>query len=120
MIVNSIPEERAITLRERAADADKVSAYFLSKSIVEVFITFAYPFIFSLIVYWIVGFQSTFGTFMIFAIFLCFCCLASTSLALFISCICKTTSLSLSILPMALEVGRFFGGFFLSPAKHDL
>eukprot|EP00953_Heterococcus_sp_UTEX-ZZ885_P004665 3011-Heterococcus_DN1.PRE.4 len=40
---------------------------------------------------------------------------ATTSMALMISAFCRTTDLSVTVLPMALEVSRLFGGFFLSP-----
>jgi ATP-binding cassette subfamily G (WHITE) protein 2 len=46
-----------------------------------------------------------------------FCNLAATSLALMISAICRTTNLSVNILPIALEIARLFGGFFLAPAN---
>ena len=45
------------------------------------------------------------------------CSIASTSLALMISAICKTTDMSVTVLPMALEVTRLFDGFFLSPSR---
>jgi ATP-binding cassette subfamily G (WHITE) protein 2 len=45
------------------------------------------------------------------------CSLSATSLALMISALCKTTDMSVTVLPMALEVSRLFGGFFLSPAN---
>jgi ATP-binding cassette subfamily G (WHITE) protein 2 len=45
------------------------------------------------------------------------CSLAATSLALMISALCKTKDMSVTVLPMALEVSRLFGGFFLSPAN---
>ena len=34
-----------------------------------------------------------------------------------VSAICKTTDLSVTVLPLALEVTRLFGGFFLSPSR---
>jgi len=45
------------------------------------------------------------------------CSLAATSLALLISTLCKTTDLSVTVLPLALEVSRLFGGFFLAPSR---
>ena len=44
------------------------------------------------------------------------CSLTATSLALMISALCRTTHMSVTILPMVFEVIRLFGGFFLSPA----
>lgn len=45
------------------------------------------------------------------------CSTAATSLALAVSAIARTTDMSVTILPMALEICRLFGGFFLSPAN---
>ncbi len=47
--------------------------------------------------------------------FMILCSIAATSLALMISAWCRTTDLTVIVLPMALEVSRLFGGFFLSP-----
>ena len=68
-------------------------------------------------VYFIVGLQADAGKFFIFMLFMILCSLSATSLALMISALCKTTDMSVTVLPMALEVSRLFGGFFLSPAN---
>jgi ATP-binding cassette subfamily G (WHITE) protein 2 len=34
-----------------------------------------------------------------------------------ISALCRTTSLSVTVLPMVLEVARLFGGFFVAPSR---
>ena len=57
------------------------------------------------------------GKFFLFMLFMCLCSLAATSLALMISALCKTTAMSVTVLPMALEVCRLFGGFFLAPSR---
>jgi len=115
MIINSFPSERAITLRERAAGTYYVSAYFLSKSMIELVPLIVFPTIFSTIVYWLVGFQPVAHKFFLFLFFIILTNLASTSVALAISAICRTTTLAVTVLPMALEIFRLFGGFFLAP-----
>lgn len=45
------------------------------------------------------------------------CSIASTSLALMVSALCKTTDMSVTVLPMVLEISRLFGGFFLAPSR---
>jgi ATP-binding cassette subfamily G (WHITE) protein 2 len=117
MLINSFPSEREIVLRERAAGSYKVSAYFMSKILAEGVIQVVYPIIFSLIVYWIIDFHHKSSQFFVFALFMILCNLAATSLALMISAICRTTNLSVNILPIALEIARLFGGFFLAPAN---
>ncbi len=37
-------------------------------------------------------------------------------MALMVSALCRTTSLSVTVLPMVLEVARLFGGFFIAPS----
>lgn len=50
-------------------------------------------------------------------LFMLLCSLAATSLALMVSAICKTTDMSVTVLPLALEITRLFGGFFLAPRR---
>ncbi|KIY98214.1 hypothetical protein MNEG_9748 [Monoraphidium neglectum] len=75
------------------------------------------PVIFSIIVYWLVGLQAVASKFIIFTCFMVLCSLSATSLALFVSAWCRTTDLSVTVLPLALEICRLFGGFFLPPAS---
>lgn len=67
--------------------------------------------------YFLIGYQGAAGKFFIFAAFMLLCSLASTSLALLVSAVCKTTDMSVTVLPLALEVSRLFGGFFLAPSR---
>eukprot|EP01119_Soliformovum_irregulare_P025420 TRINITY_DN9410_c0_g1_i1.p1 TRINITY_DN9410_c0_g1~~TRINITY_DN9410_c0_g1_i1.p1 ORF type:complete len:618 (-),score=179.97 TRINITY_DN9410_c0_g1_i1:44-1897(-) len=115
MIINSFPSERAITLRERASGTYYVSAYFLSKSIIELVPLIVFPAVFSTVVYWLVGFQPVAGKFFLFMFFIILTNAAATSMALMISAICRTTSFAVTVLPMALELCRLFGAFFLAP-----
>ena len=116
-IINSFPSERLLVLRERAAGTYQVSAYFLAKNIADALIQLPGPIIFSSIVYWMVGFQADAAKFFIFMAFMIMTSMAATSLALMVSALARTTTLSVTILPMVLEVCRLFGGFFLSPAN---
>jgi ABC-type multidrug transport system ATPase subunit/ABC-type transport system involved in cytochrome c biogenesis permease component len=117
MVINSFPSERKIVLRERAAGSYYVSAYYLAKILSETILQIITPVIFSAIVYFLVGFQPDVVKFLIFTAFMVLCSLAATSVALFISAVCRTTTFAVSVLPMALELARLFGGFFLSPAN---
>ena len=116
MVINSFPVERALTLRERASGTYFASAYFTAKIIADTLVQIPVPIIFSCIVYFLVGLQPVASKFFIFTIIMLLCSIASTSLALMISAICKTTDMSVTVLPMVLEVARLFGGFFLAPA----
>lgn len=117
IVINSFPSERKIVLRERAAGSYYVSAYYMAKIVAETLLQLTSPVIFSAIVYWLVGFQYSAAKFFIFTAFMVLCSLTATSIALFISAVCRTTTLAVSVLPLALEISRLFGGYFLSPAN---
>uniref|UniRef100_A0A914P039 ABC transporter domain-containing protein n=1 Tax=Panagrolaimus davidi TaxID=227884 RepID=A0A914P039_9BILA len=117
MVINAFPAERALTLRERASGTYLASAYFVSKIIVDTLVQVPVPIIFTCVVYFLIGLQATAGKFFLFMFFMILCSVSATSLALMISALCRTTDLSVTVLPMALEVFRLFGGFFLSPAN---
>jgi len=104
-------------LRERQAGFYDLSAYFLAKMFSEAIPHLLSPIYFSLILYWMVGLQSSGAQPIIFIIFMMLTTQAAIALATAVSTIFRTSSLSVAILPMCLEVCRLFGGFFLTPAK---
>jgi len=55
--INSLPSERLLSLRERAAGTYHASAYFLAKMTSETLFQLPVPVIFSCIVYFLVGLQ---------------------------------------------------------------
>ncbi|CAF1061054.1 unnamed protein product [Adineta steineri] len=116
-VINSFPVERTLTLRERASGTYFVSAYFTAKILADTLVQLPIPIVFSCIVYFPVGLQFTAAKFFIFTLFMLLCSIAATSLALMISAICKTTNMSVTVLPMAFEVSRLFGGFLLAPSR---
>lgn len=114
-IINSFPSERTLTLRERAAGSYFVSAYFVAKSMAESIFQLLIPIIFSCTVYFLVGFAPTASQFFVFLGFMCLCNFAAVSLAMMVSAVFRTTDMAVIILPMALEISRLYGGFFVSP-----
>jgi len=116
-LLNSLPRERRLVLRERAAGTYYVSAYFCAKLFVESLLQIPFPVIFSLIVYWLVGFQNEAGKFFIFMSFMLLCHFSALSLSNVVAAIGRTTEAAVTVLPMALEITRLFGGFYLSPAE---
>eukprot|EP01126_Amoeba_proteus_P050240 TRINITY_DN591_c0_g1_i18.p1 TRINITY_DN591_c0_g1~~TRINITY_DN591_c0_g1_i18.p1 ORF type:complete len:459 (-),score=68.82 TRINITY_DN591_c0_g1_i18:184-1560(-) len=115
IVINSFPGERTLILRERMAGTYYSSAYFVSKSLTDIVTQAPVPIIFTVIVYWLIGFQASAGKFFLFMWFMFLCNLAATSLATAVSAIGRTTDMAVAILPMALEICRLFGGFFLPP-----
>lgn len=116
-VINSFPSERLLVLRERAAGTYQVSAYFCAKNLADLILQLPGPIVFSAIVYFMVGFQPVASKFFIFVGLMILDSLAAISMALMVSALARTTTLSVTVLPMILEVSRLFGGFFLSPAN---
>jgi ATP-binding cassette subfamily G (WHITE) protein 2 len=79
--VTSFPSERAIMLRERASGSYQTSSYFLAKTTSD-FITSTWtPAVFSIIVYFTIGYEHTASKFFIYMFFLMLTSLAAMSLS---------------------------------------
>lgn len=112
---HSFPLERNIMLRERAAGAYNISAYFLAKTIGDMIFQIITPIIFTCIVYYNIGFQADVSKFFIFMGFMILASMAATSMSNMISCICVSIELSTVILAAVYEISRLYGGWFISP-----
>ena len=115
--ISSFPLERAIILRERAAGAYYVSAYFLAKSTVDVFSVTWGPMIFCAIVYPSIGYQGNARKFFIYLMFMLLDSLSALSLATLVACVCVSVEMSTVVLSILLEITRLYGGFFISPIQ---
>ena len=116
----AFPLERAIMLRERAAGAYYVSAYFLAKTGVDSFFQLLAPFVFTAFVYPICGlnifdYQKPF-IFLGLQMLLCNC---AVSLSNMCSCLFVSIEMSTVILACAMEITRLYSAFFVSPVLLD-
>jgi ATP-binding cassette subfamily G (WHITE) protein 2 len=112
---HSFPLERNIMLRERAAGAYRVSAYFVAKTIGDMIFQIIAPILYTCIVYYNIGFQSEASKFFIFMGFMILASMSATSISNMISCICVSIELSTIILAAVYEISRLYGGWFISP-----
>jgi ATP-binding cassette, subfamily G (WHITE), member 2 len=116
----AFPLERAIMLRERAAGAYYVSAYFLAKTGVDSFFQLMAPFVFTAFVYPISGlnlfsYQKPF-IFLGFQMLLCNCAVALSNMC---SCLFVSIEMSTVILACCMEITRLYSAFFVSPVLLD-
>lgn len=116
LAINTFPQERMLSLRERAAGTYTASAYFFSKSLADIIIQLPCNFLFICPAYFLIGFQSYPANFFLVFLFVALTACASTSVAIAIAAFARTTDLAITILPFILEVFRLFGGFFKPPA----
>lgn len=113
--VNSFPAERQLSLRERKAGTYNISAYYLAKVISDFLTKLVNPLLFSLITYNLIGFQRDIGKFFIFLMFMILTGQSTAALTNMVTTLCKTSDLSVTVLPFAMELTRIFGGFFMAP-----
>lgn len=117
MTINNFPAERKVIVRERLAGMYPCSAYFIAKCASEVVFQCAYPLLFSCVVYWMIGLRPTASAFFTFLGFMELCVFASNSVALLISPVASNVLMASAVLPLAIEIARLFGGFFMPPIK---
>jgi hypothetical protein len=79
--ISSFPSERAIVLRERASGAYFVSAYFAAKTVVDVLTQLWGPCLFTVIVYFMIGYQMVASKFFIYMGFMMLDAICALSLA---------------------------------------
>jgi ATP-binding cassette subfamily G (WHITE) protein 2 len=115
MTINIFPAERMVIMRERLAGMYPASAYFLAKCATEFVFQFIYPLLFSVIVYWMIGLATAPGPFFIFLAFMELCMFSANSVALLVSSIAGNVIMAAAALPLAIEIARLFGGYFMPP-----
>ena len=116
----AFPMERAIMLRERAAGAYYVSAYFLAKTGVYSFFQLIAPMVFTAFVYPIIGLNLyTYNKPFIFLGFQMLLCNCAVALSNMCSCIFVSIEMSTVILACAMEITRLYSAFFVSPKLLD-
>ena len=111
-VLNVFPPEIAVFKRERAARAYRVSTYYLAKNVAELPLQFAYPIIFSSIVYWMIGFAETAAAFFTFLAFMVVISFTSQSLGLLISAAVPNVTVANILAPLILIIFVLFGGFY--------
>ncbi len=85
--ITSFPSERAIVLRERAAGSYFVSAYFTAKTVVDVITQLWGPVVFSIIAYFMIGYQVQADKFFIYMSFMMLDSISALSLATMGACL---------------------------------
>jgi len=115
--VFTFPLERSIVLRERASGMYRVSAYYLSKTLVEVPRSILFSLFFCVVLYWMVGLRDSARSFFLFLVVIFLTSLTAEGIALTVSAGAPTPQIASAIIPLFLVVSILFGGFFLSNAQ---
>jgi ATP-binding cassette subfamily G (WHITE) protein 2 len=113
--LNVFSSERILSLRDRNAGIYHALPYYAAKVTVELALRAPYPILFSIIVYWLLGLEADAGKWFFFAFTMWLVNVAAFSLAMSVSVWFRMQEISSLMLPLALEIMRLFGMFFLAP-----
>jgi len=107
-------EERNIFNREQQAGMYYTSAYFLSKTVVEMPILLLFPAVFGTVAYWMVGFQPHAEEFFIFIAALIVFAAVAGSLFLTIGSFSPNMVVAQILAPLVVVLFLLFGGFYVN------
>ena len=93
-------------LREEAAGTYRISTYFLARTIVDMLVQIPQAVLYSVIVYYMIGYQPDASKLMIFMCALILDGMAALSLATMVACLCITVELSTVVLSFVFELNR--------------
>lgn len=111
-VLNSFPKEKVIILRERSNNAYSITSYFISKFLIEMPVKIIPGMMYSFIVYFMVGLQtSRFGEFFGIVILQG---LTAVSLGYAISTTFPTIEAAQAVGPLIIIICILFGGFYIS------
>lgn len=106
--------ELPVFLRETRSRLYRCDTYFLGKTIAELPLFLAVPFLFTAIVYPLIGLRPGLSHFMLTLLVVTLTANAATSFGYLISCASASTSMALSVGPPVIIPFLLFGGFFLN------
>lgn len=105
------PEERPVFVREFSTNHYSVFSYFLSRLGMEAFLSAAQMLVVSMVSYWMIDFQLSFGWNFLIIYSLS---MASTALAMVLGSSVEDPKLAAEMLPMVLVPQIMFSGFFIA------
>ncbi|GJD06868.1 Protein white [Galdieria sulphuraria] len=116
-IIFAFPLERSIVLRERASGMYRVSAYYLSKILVELPRTILFCLLFCVVSYWMIGLRDSVDSFFLFVVVMLLNSLTVEGIALTVSAAAPTPKVAAVTVPLILNIAVLFGGALLSNAE---
>ncbi len=112
--MTAVPAEVGVLYKERSAGTYRLSAYFIAKTFAEVPIELVLPFVFCVIVYWMVGLSTDFYCFLLFLLLIFLFVLLSNSLGLLIGAAIANMKEGLTFSIICVMGSTLLGGFFIS------
>ena len=112
--VLTFPQERVVLVREQHSGTYSVSIYYWSRFFTELPLSLLYPLVFSVICYYMIGFQSSAGHFFVFYLTTLLMTLLSMSMGVMLGSAFSNAEVAVSLAPMAIIPLMLFGGFYVN------
>lgn len=106
--------EKGVFMREFHAGYYSLTAYYLSKVLVELPHQIIFPVLLFLIAYYIIGLYPVFSIFLLSSVLLVFCAICGTAIGTFISAVFDDVAIALAVLPLVLLPVLLFSGLFVN------
>ncbi|XP_050099637.1 protein white [Anopheles aquasalis] len=116
-VINVFSAELPVFLREKRSRLYRVDTYFLGKTIAELPLFIAVPFVFTSITYPMIGLKAGVSHYLTTLFIVTLVANVSTSFGYLISCASSSISMALSVGPPVVIPFLIFGGFFLNSAS---
>ena len=116
-VINVFSAELPVFLREKRSRLYRVDTYFLGKTIAELPLFIAVPFVFTSITYPMIGLRTGATHYLTTLFIVTLVANVSTSFGYLISCASSSISMALSVGPPVVIPFLIFGGFFLNSAS---
>eukprot|EP00158_Paraphelidium_tribonemae_P007562 Partr_v1_DN28287_c0_g1_i1_m76207 putative ATP-binding cassette, sub-family G (WHITE), member len=114
-VLSIFAQEKAVFHREYLNGYYSVASYFITKTLVELPVQIIFPFIQTIVLYWLVGFNTNTGfEFLVFAVTVMLLSACGTSLGIFFASIFQELQLALAVTPMVLLPLMIFSGLFVN------
>ena len=114
-VLLTFPAERALFLKEQGSNMYSVSSYFFGRSLVELPAIIFFPVIWSLILYWIIGFNNyNAGKFFIFTTFMVLQSIAGNAMGLMAGCMFNDPKVASGVAPLFIMPAMIFGGMYIN------
>lgn len=112
--LNIFLSERRLFQRERASGCYCTSSYFMSKTLVEAPLLLIFPLLFSLVAYYMVGYQKSIDKFGIFVADMVVFVAVAASLYLALGCASPSLEVANILAPITTVLFLLFGGFYVN------
>eukprot|EP00871_Galdieria_phlegrea_P002216 jgi/Galph1/2996/GphlegSOOS_G1665.1 len=112
-----LPLERTIVLRERASGMYRVSAYYLSRMLIELPRNAILTVLYVILLYWMVGLRPNAGDFFLSYLIVYLTVLTAEGLASAVASSAPNPQVAAAVAPAFIVISLLFGGFFLSSGQ---